>query len=142
MDTFIKILEFSISPIMVFLGVVVSKYFDNKKGKTDGQSKAMLDCQAKQKQNLDQAKVDFSKRLDDVNSKLDEVNTQISDIVIANTKLFDSVHNLETETRKHNQVIERTFKLEERCSVLENREKVSENRLSDLERHEEQKQIK
>ena len=41
---------------------------------------------------------------------------------------------LEKKQDKHNNLIERQFKLEERVGVLENREKVSEHRIDDLEK--------
>ncbi len=43
------------------------------------------------------------------------------------------LEQLEKKVDKHNSVIERTFRLEERCSVLEEDMKVSGHRLSDLE---------
>ncbi len=44
------------------------------------------------------------------------------------------LEQLEKKVDKHNSVIERTYKLEERCSVLEEDMKVSNHRLADLER--------
>ena len=41
---------------------------------------------------------------------------------------------LKDETKKHNQIIERTYKLEERCSVIETDVKIAKERLSDLEK--------
>lgn len=41
---------------------------------------------------------------------------------------------LEKKQDKHNNVIERQYKLEQRVEVLENREKVSEHRIDDLEK--------
>lgn len=43
------------------------------------------------------------------------------------------IDNLEKKQDKHNNVIERTYKLESEVELLKNREKVSEHRLSDLE---------
>lgn len=43
------------------------------------------------------------------------------------------LEQLEKKVDKHNSVIERTFRLEERCSVLEEDARVSSHRLSDLE---------
>ena len=40
---------------------------------------------------------------------------------------------LEKKVDKHNQVIERTYKLEERAEVLEERVKVANHRIDDLE---------
>lgn len=40
---------------------------------------------------------------------------------------------LKDETKKHNQVIERTFKLEERAAVVDEQIKVANHRIADLE---------
>ncbi len=40
---------------------------------------------------------------------------------------------LENKVDKHNTVIERTFKLEERCALVENDIKVANHRITDLE---------
>lgn len=47
------------------------------------------------------------------------------------------IDNLEKKQDKHNSIIERTFLCEKELEVLKNRESVSEHRLDDLERHEE-----
>ena len=44
------------------------------------------------------------------------------------------LEELEKKQDKHNNLIERQFKLEERVGVLETREKVSEHRIEDLEK--------
>ncbi len=44
------------------------------------------------------------------------------------------IEQLEKKVDKHNSVIERTSKLEERCSVLEEDKKVINHRLEDLEK--------
>ena len=43
------------------------------------------------------------------------------------------LEQLEKKVDKHNQVIERTFKLEERAEVLEERVRVANHRIDDLE---------
>ena len=44
---------------------------------------------------------------------------------------------LEAKVDKHNNLIERTYELERRADVMEEKIKVGDNRISDLERHEE-----
>lgn len=46
----------------------------------------------------------------------------------------EQIKNLDKKVNKHNQLIERTYRLEQDLAVLENREKVSEHRLDDLEK--------
>lgn len=54
--------------------------------------------------------------------------------IITGSKLTDyRLKELEKKQDKHNQVIERTYKLEERVEIIEERQKVANHRISDLE---------
>ena len=44
------------------------------------------------------------------------------------------LEQLEDKMHKHNNLIERTYKLEERCEVFDEKMKVTNNRLKDLEK--------
>lgn len=44
------------------------------------------------------------------------------------------LEQLEAKVQKHNNLIERTYQLEERCALLEEKAKVSNHRIDDLER--------
>jgi hypothetical protein len=46
------------------------------------------------------------------------------------------LEQLEKKVDKHNSVIERTFKLEERCEVFDEKMKVANHRIDDLEKEE------
>ena len=43
------------------------------------------------------------------------------------------IKQLESKVNKHNNLIERTYNIEQQIAVLDNREKVTKHRLSDLE---------
>ena len=47
------------------------------------------------------------------------------------------LEQLEQKVDKHNNLVERTYALERRADVMEEKIKVGNNRISDLERHEE-----
>lgn len=54
--------------------------------------------------------------------------------IIASSKLTEyRIKELEKKQDKHNQVIERTYKLEERMELVEERQRVANHRISDLE---------
>ncbi len=55
-------------------------------------------------------------------------------IMVANRLTNYRVEQLEKKVEKHNTIIERTYRLEKVIAVLENKEKVSEHRLDDLEK--------
>lgn len=54
----------------------------------------------------------------------------------SNNLIAYRLEELEKKVNKHNNVIERTYKLEERMSVNENNFKVANNRIKDLEEKE------
>ena len=54
--------------------------------------------------------------------------------IITSSKLTEyRIKELENKQDKHNAVIERTYKLEERMELVEERQKVANHRISDLE---------
>ena len=54
--------------------------------------------------------------------------------IIASSKLTAyRIEQLEKKVDKHNSVIERTFQLEKRCEVIEEKIKVANHRIEDLE---------
>ena len=54
--------------------------------------------------------------------------------IIASSKLTEyRIKELEKKQDKHNQVIERTYKLEERMELVEERQKVANHRIAELE---------
>lgn len=55
-------------------------------------------------------------------------------ILIANKLVNYRLEQLEKKVDKHNCVIERTYKLEERCAIAENDIKVANHRIADLEK--------
>lgn len=63
-------------------------------------------------------------------------NQAVTEYKIDNLEKSNTRHleQLKENQNKHNNLIERTFILEKQVSVLDNREKVSEHRLDDLER--------
>ena len=51
----------------------------------------------------------------------------------ANSLTNYRIQQLENKVNKHNNLIERTYQIEQKLAVLDNREKVSEHRIEDLE---------
>ncbi len=60
-------------------------------------------------------------------------------ILAANRLTNYRLGQLEEKVGKHNHLIERTFQLEQDVAVLDNRQKVSEHRLRDLEQEQERR---
>ncbi len=57
----------------------------------------------------------------------------LAGILTSNRLTNYRLSQLENKVNKHNHLIERMFQLEQDMAVLDNRQKVSEHRLSDLE---------
>ncbi len=57
----------------------------------------------------------------------------LAGILTANKLTNYRISQLEKRVNKHNNLIDRTYGLEQKYAVLENRQRVSEHRLSDLE---------
>lgn len=55
-------------------------------------------------------------------------------VIISNRLTNYRVGQLEKKVEKHNNLIERTYKIEQNLKALEIREKVSEHRIEDLEK--------
>lgn len=57
--------------------------------------------------------------------------------IIASSRLVNyRIRQLEKKVDKHNSLIERTYKIEEKCAVYEEQIKVANHRIEDLERKE------
>ena len=57
----------------------------------------------------------------------------LAGILTANRLSNYRIGKLEEKVNKHNSLIERTFRIEQNIAVLDNRQKVSEHRIEDLE---------
>lgn len=55
-------------------------------------------------------------------------------ILVSNRLTNYRIEQLEKKVEKHNQVVERTYRLEQAVAVLKTRESVSEHRIEDLEK--------
>jgi len=55
-------------------------------------------------------------------------------VFTANRVTNFKIERLEEEVKKHNSIIERTYKLEETCAVLNTEMKVANHRIDDLEK--------
>lgn len=61
--------------------------------------------------------------------------TIISNLTVHNKTMY-RIEQLEKKQDKHNSLIERVYNIEATLKVMDNREKVSEHRIEDLERKE------
>lgn len=130
MEWLIAILTIVFTPSLTLLGTAIVERGKLKGKKMELEEKkdtALIDCQRLHSDRLEDVKDEFNARLDDIVKSLNEIkNEQLR------TNL--TVTQLQKDVQKHNGVIERTIILERDMAVLQNRESVSEHRLTDLEK--------
>lgn len=114
------------------------KIENQKKADVEAKKEAEKIEQTKQ---LEKFKEEIIKTLDEHRKEylegIEGVKDTISDIKAAYQTTVATVslqiNNLEEKQDKHNNIIERTYKLESEVKLLDQREKVSEHRINDLE---------
>lgn len=79
---------------------------------------------------LETHREEYLKGIDEVRHSISEMSSVYQQTVAIIELKID---NLEKKQDKHNSIIERTYQLEKEVGILQNRESVSEHRLTDLE---------
>ncbi len=120
------ILTIVCTPLLTFIGLWLSEHFQTKRKRMD------IDANKEQDACL-RTENDVKK----LSEKVDFLTDTVHEMKAAHQQTMTMIEVLSDRVEKHNNVIERTYALEKAVAVLDNREKVSENRLNDLERHEE-----
>ena len=134
MEWLIAVLTIVCSPVLTLVGITVTEKYKMKTKRLEMDSSkdsAIIDCQSKHAANLEKVRGEFNTRLDNIGGKLDEIKTE-------QLKIALSVTQLQKDTVKSNDILDnvsdRLATLERKVDVLENRESVSEHRLTDLEK--------
>ena len=128
MEYFFSILTIVCTPLFTVIGIIINQKAETKRKK--------MDVEANKDQDMSSL---LDGRITTLFNKVDELTDTVSELKAAHQQTVTLIEVLSERVEKHNNVIERTYALEKQVAVLDNREKVSENRLSDLERHEEKK---
>lgn len=126
MDILINILTIVCTPLFTALGIIL-----HEKGET--KRKQLEVGETKETNSFIRAEDDIKK----LSQKVDALSDMVHEMKASHQQTMTMIEILSDRVEKHNNVIERTYALEKAVAVLDNREKVSENRLTDLERHEE-----
>lgn len=126
MDILINILTIVCTPLFTALGIIL-----HEKGET--KRKQLEVGENKETNSFIRAEDDIKK----LSQKVDALSDMVHEMKASHQQTMTMIEILSDRVEKHNNVIERTYALEKAVAVLDNREKVSENRLTDLERHEE-----
>lgn len=130
MEWLIAILTIICTPMLTLTGIIITERtkLKSKRLELDGSKDENLKrCQEAHKYDIDEVRKEFNSRLDDILEKIDEMSKEQYRLSILFTGLKEEVH-------ENNNVIDRTYKLEQNYAVLDNRQKVSEHRIDDLEK--------
>lgn len=133
-----------ITGIVTMTGSILTFIATNKKNKMeqDETHKRQLEqLRDSLERRMDADKVDAQRSMDKINDHIKEYSDNFSELR-AQTQQYQAVmeerfSHLEEKVMKHNNFMERVAILEKDVAVLQNRESVSEHRLTDLESHEE-----
>lgn len=131
-----SIITGAVTALGTILGFITATKENKEKAKA-AHDKALADFQANIESKLDAHKVEYMGEIAKVNNAVKETNDSLTDLR-AQTQTYQAVmeerfNNLEAKVMKHNNFMERVAVLEKDVAVLQNRESVSEHRLTDLE---------
>ena len=135
-----SIITGTVTALGTILGFITATKENKEKAKA-AHDKALADFQEKIENKLEEHKGEYMEKISKVNNSIKETNDNLTDLR-AQTQTYQAVmeerfNNLEAKVMKHNNFMERVAVLEKDVAVLQNRESVSEHRLTDLENHEE-----
>jgi chromosome segregation ATPase len=135
-----SIITGAVTALGTILGFITATKENKEKAKA-AHDKALADFQANIESKLDAHKVEYMGEIAKVNNAVKETNDSLTDLR-AQTQTYQAVmeerfNNLEAKVMKHNNFMERVAVLEKDVAVLQNRESVSEHRLTDLEQNHE-----
>lgn len=126
MEWIISILTIIFTPLLTLLGIVITEKYKAKTKK--------MELDMGRNEALEAIKAKFDAKLESLSNKLDDIIKDQTEIKTEQLRTSLYVTQLQKDVQKHNGVIERTMALEKQVAVLDNREKVSEHRLDDLEK--------
>lgn len=126
MEWIISILTIIFTPLLTLLGIIITEKYKAKTKK--------MELDMGRNEALEAIKAKFDAKLESLSNKLDDIIKDQTEIKTEQLRTSLYVTQLQKDVQKHNGVIERTMALEKQVAVLDNREKVSEHRLDDLEK--------
>lgn len=127
----------AVTALGAILGFIATQKSTKQKEK-EARNKELKNLEDRLTTQLTEHKAEYLSQIGDVKKSIRSLEDNFSEIR-ATTQQFQAVieckiEELSNRVEKHNTVIERTYALEKAVGILENKEKVSEHRLDDLEK--------
>lgn len=136
----------------IIVTIVTQKHTDKRHDadidvkKDENISKQITDVETKCNNEITSIRNETKASFDLMNKQLSELKEMFAEMHAGYQQTVSvislQIDNLEKKQDLHNSVVTRMFLAEKDIEVLKQRESVSENRLADIERHEEQRQNK
>ena len=123
MNLLVSILTIICTPLFTVLGIVISENASTKRKRIEVDAESDKNTFAS-----------LMAKIDALVKKVDYQGDGINELMAKHQQMAMMIDVLSERVEKHNNVIERTYALEKVVAVLDNREKVSEHRLDDLEK--------
>lgn len=127
----------SLGSVLGFIGTMAAQ----KKKDLDAHKEATEKFQKSIEEKLEEHKIEYLGQIAEVNKAIrknsDDISEMRTESALFQKEITLKFENLSEKVSKHNNIVERMQKAELDIAVLQNREKVSEHRLTDLESHEE-----
>ena len=112
MEWVIAILGIIVGPGLTLLGIIIKEKNDLKKQKLNREDNIVAKCQEQHNNDIKEVRKEFIDKLDTLSNKIDKVaDTQKNNAM--------SINSLRASVEKHNNLIERTYKLEGRMDAFE-----------------------
>lgn len=129
-----------ITGVVTALGTIlgfIATSKENKRKAEEAHNKRIEDLQANLERKMESDRQSSLEAMRQVNAYMSRNSDNLSELR-AQTQQFQAVielriTELSDRVNKHNSIVERTYALEKQVGILDNREKVSEHRLDDLE---------
>lgn len=132
-----SIITGAVTALGTILGFITATK-ENKRKAEEAHNKALEDFRMGIDNKLEEHKKEYLNEIENVKDAVRLNNNTITELKASTDKWQSNMEirfdNLEQKVMKHNNFMERVATLEKDVAVLNNREKVSENRLLDLER--------
>lgn len=123
----------SLGSVLGFIGTMAAQ----KKKDLDAHKEATEKFQKSIEEKLEEHKIEYLGEIAEINKAIrknsDDISEMRTESALFQKEMTLKFENLAEKVQKHNNVVERMQKAELAIAVLENREKVSEHRLTDLE---------
>lgn len=125
MEWLVAILTITITPLTTMIGSIIVEKFRLKGKKIDNESAnnvALAKCRESHKSDIESVKSEFK-------DTLDEMKESINAVLNQQLKMKFTIEALQKDVQKHNNVVERTYGLEENYAVLNNKVETLEKKV-------------